>query len=75
MGDINHHNASQLGGVFSSFIILGLGLFWILKSNVREPTSAFLMIFLSAGLVPMFFGSWTIQARVFYDVPFEIPGP
>jgi len=31
------------------------------------------MIFLSAGLLPLFFGSWTIQARVFYDMPFEIP--
>ena len=65
-----HHS---LGGVFSNFIILGLGLFWILKSNMREPATVYLMIFLSAGLVPMFFGSWAIQARVFYDVPFEIP--
>jgi hypothetical protein len=65
-----HHS---LGGVFSNFIILTLGLFWVLKSNMREPSTVFLMIFLSAGLVPLFFGSWSIQARVFYDIPFEIP--
>ena len=65
-----HHS---LGGVFSNFIILILGLFWVLKSNMREPATVFLMIFLSAGLVPLFFGSWAIQARVFYDMPFEIP--
>jgi hypothetical protein len=62
-----------LGGVLSNFIILTLGLFWVFKSNMREPGAAFLMIFLSAGLVPLFFGSWAIQARVFYDMPFEIP--
>jgi hypothetical protein len=63
----------SLGGVFSNFIILTLGLFWILKSNMHEPPTIFLMIFLSAGLVPLFFGNWEIQARVFYDMPFEIP--
>ena len=65
-----HHS---LGGVFSNFIILTLGLFWVLKSNMREPSTIFLMIFLSAGLVPLFFGTWAIQARVFYNIPFEIP--
>jgi hypothetical protein len=63
----------SLGGVFSNFIILLLGLFWLLKSNMREPYTVFLIIFLSAGIVPLFFGTWHIQARVFYDIPFEIP--
>jgi len=63
----------SLGGVFSNFIILILGLVWVLKSNLRNPSDIFLMIFLSIGLVPLFFGNWTVQARVFYDVPFEIP--
>ena len=62
-----------LGGVFSNFIILILGLFWVLKSNMREPGTVFLMIFLSAGLVPLYIGSWTLQTRVLYDMPFEIP--
>jgi hypothetical protein len=63
----------SMGGVFSNFIIFILGLLWVLKSNMRDPGTAFLMIFLSAGLVPLFFGSWSIQARVFYDMPIEIP--
>jgi hypothetical protein len=62
-----------VGGVFSNFIILILGLVWVLKSNIRDPGTVFLMIFLSAGLVALFFGSWSIQARVFYNMPFEIP--
>jgi hypothetical protein len=65
-----HHS---LGGVFSNFIILILGVFWVLKSNMREPATLFLMIFLSAGIIPLFFGGWAIQARVLYDIPFEIP--
>jgi hypothetical protein len=52
----------SLGGVFSNFIIFILGLAWILKSNLREPGTVFLMIFLSIGLIPLFL-----------DVPFEIP--
>jgi hypothetical protein len=63
----------SLGGVFSNFIILLLGVFWVLKSNVREPRAIFLMIFLSAGIVPLSFGWWTLQVRVLYDIPFEIP--
>ncbi len=63
----------SLGGVFSNFIILVLGLFWVLKSNIREPTTIFLIIFLSAGVVPLTFGWWTLQVRVLYDIPFEIP--
>jgi len=63
----------SLGGVFSSFIILVLALFWVLKSNMQNPSTVFIMIFLSAGLVPLYIGSWTLQTRVFYDIPFEIP--
>jgi hypothetical protein len=62
-----------LGGVFSNFIILILGLFWVLRSNMREPGTIFLMIFLSLGLVPLFIGGWVLQVRVFYNMPFEIP--
>src|SRR5215216_3301420 len=64
---------ASLGGVFSNFIILILGLFWVLKSNMREPSTVFLMIFLSVGLIPLNIGSWTLQVRVLYDIPFEIP--
>jgi hypothetical protein len=63
----------SLGGIFSNFIILILGLFWVIKSNMREPATIFLMIFLSAGLVPLYIGDWTLQSRVLYNIPFEIP--
>lgn len=63
----------SFGGVFSNFIILLLALFWVLTSNIREPATIFLMIYFSLGLLPLLVGSLTIQARVFYDMPIEIP--
>jgi hypothetical protein len=65
-----HHS---FGGVFGNFIILTLGLFWVLKSNMRDVSTVFLIIFLSVGLIPLFIGNWVVQARVLYDIPFEIP--
>jgi hypothetical protein len=71
---ILHATAHEsFGGVFSNFIILILALFWVLKSNIREPRTIFLMIFLSVGLLPLYIGSLTLQTRLFYDIPFEIP--
>ena len=63
----------SLGGVLSNFIILILGVFWVLKSKIREPATVFLMIFLSVGMVPLIIGSWTLQVRILYNIPFEIP--
>jgi hypothetical protein len=71
---ILHATAHEsFGGVFSNFIILILALFWVLKSNMREPSTIFLMIFLSVGLLPLYIGSLTLQTRLFYEIPFEIP--
>jgi hypothetical protein len=62
-----------VGGQLSNFIIFSLGLFWLCCSNVRDISTIFLMIFLSVGIVPFLFGDYTIQNRVFYDIPFQIP--
>jgi hypothetical protein len=62
-----------VGGQFSNFIILTLGLYWLFQANFREPSNFFIMIFLSIGLVPFLLGDFKIQTRVFYDIPFQIP--
>jgi hypothetical protein len=64
---------SFVGGLFSNIIILSLGLYWLLRSNLREASSIFLIIYLSAGLIPFLLGDYIIQTRVFYDIPFQIP--
>ena len=62
-----------LGGIFSNFAIYILVIFWSLRSNIKEPRNAFLFIFISIGIIPIFIGDEVIQTRVFYDIPFQIP--
>ncbi|HXX06304.1 MAG TPA: hypothetical protein VEJ68_05755 [Candidatus Bathyarchaeia archaeon] len=61
------------GGQFGNFIVLGLGLYWLIRVDLREPMSLFLTIFLAIGTIPLLFGGQLIQFRVFYDIPFQIP--
>lgn len=61
------------GASFSNIIILILGLYWLLRSNMHDPSGIFFLIFLSIGIFPLFFGNWLIQSRVFYNIPFQIP--
>jgi hypothetical protein len=62
-----------LGGLLGNSIILGLGLYWLFRANYVEPYNIFIIIFLSVGIMPLFFGDWTVQSRVFYNIPFQIP--
>lgn len=61
------------GALFSNFIVLGLALYWVLRCNFREINSIFFLIFFSIGILPLLFGDWIVQSRVFYDIPFQIP--
>jgi hypothetical protein len=58
---------------FSDFMILILALYWLFRSRLDRASNMLLMIFLSVGMPPLFFGDWVIQSRVFYDIPFQIP--
>ncbi|MBD0359823.1 MAG: hypothetical protein ICV56_03815 [Nitrososphaeraceae archaeon] len=64
---------NYLGSLFSNFIFLVLGMYWLFRSNLREPSTIFLIIFLSLGIIPLFFGDWIVQSRVLYNIPFQIP--
>jgi hypothetical protein len=61
------------GNLFSNFIIFILCLFWLFHANLKEISSIFLVIFLSIGSIPLFFGDWVVQSRILYDIPFQIP--
>jgi hypothetical protein len=61
------------GGLFSNFIILILGLYWLFFSRLREPSTILLMAFFSIGTIPLFFGGSEVQARILYNIPFQIP--
>lgn len=61
------------GGVLANIAILGLVMYWLVGSNMRELVSIFIMIFLSTALIPLFIGDYVLQSRVLYDIPFQIP--
>jgi hypothetical protein len=63
----------HVGGLFSNFIILGLCLYWLFFSKMRRTSDIFIIIFMSVGILPLFFGDWIIQTRILYNIPFQIP--
>ena len=62
-----------LGGIFGNLIILSLALYTTLFYKYKNTAGLFILMFLSIGLVPLFFGDRIVQSRVLYDIPFQIP--
>jgi hypothetical protein len=60
-------------GAFSNVILLSLGIYWIFRCRISDSVNIFLVVFLSIGILPLFFGNWLVQSRVFYNIPFQIP--
>src|SRR2546426_4678320 len=61
------------GALFGNFIIFSLGIYWLLRSNSRELSSIFILIFFAMAILPLLFGNDVIQSRMLYDIPFQIP--
>jgi hypothetical protein len=61
------------GGQFSNFIIFALGLYWLFRSNWRQVSDIFVLLFLALAVLPLLVGDSVIQSRVLYDIPFQIP--
>jgi len=61
------------GGAFGNVIIYGLAMYWLIRTPMREVHSALILIFLSLGIIPIFLGTWAVQTRILYDIPFQIP--
>lgn len=68
--DVTQH---YFGGIFGNFIILMLALYWLFRCNLRDVHTIFLIVFMSVGIIPLFFGDPQIQVRALYDTPFQIP--
>jgi len=64
---------SYAGGQLSNFMLLALGIYWILRARLQDLSGIFLLVFFSIGVIPLLFGNYIIQARVLYDIPFQIP--
>jgi hypothetical protein len=62
-----------IGGQFSNFIVIALGLYWLFSSTLRNASNIFLFIFISTAIIPLFVGNSLLQVRVLYNIPFQIP--
>ncbi|WP_148680970.1 hypothetical protein [Candidatus Nitrososphaera gargensis] len=71
--NLTYGTTVYVGGLFANFLILGLGIYWLFTSKLKERENIALVIFLSIGILPFLFGDWVIQTRVFYNIPFQIP--
>jgi len=61
------------GALFGNFIIFSLGIYWLFRSNSRELSSIFVLVFFAMAILPLLFGNDVIQSRMLYDIPFQIP--
>ena len=73
LGTLAETVQTYYGGAYANIAILGLVMYWLVRSNLRELTNIFIMISLSTALIPLFIGDWVLQSRVLYEIPFQIP--
>jgi hypothetical protein len=62
-----------LAGQIANPIILLLVIYWLYNTKIKASYAIFLMIFFSLYAFPLLFGDEAIQARFFYEIPFQIP--
>ena len=73
LGTLAESVQTYYGGALANIVILGLVMYWLIRSQPRELANIFIMIFLSTALIPLFIGDYVLQSRVLYDIPFQIP--
>jgi hypothetical protein len=71
--NLSYTTTTFVGGLFASFIVLALGLYWLVRTKLDSIASVFIVVFLSLGILPFMIGEWVVQTRVFYNIPFQIP--
>lgn len=62
-----------LGGAYSNILIIGLALYAAVALYSKSNYALFVAVFLSLGILPLFFGERDLMSRVLYDIPFQIP--
>ncbi|WP_458747517.1 hypothetical protein [Candidatus Nitrosocosmicus sp. T] len=62
-----------LAGQIANPIILLLVIYWLYTTKIKVNYAIFLIIFFSLFTLPLLFADATIQARFFYEIPFQIP--
>lgn len=63
----------HVGGFLTNTIVLGLLLAWAVKADYHNNSDRFLVSSLFVALIPILFGDFTLQARMIYNIPIQIP--
>lgn len=64
--------AGALSNPFFLFVVL-IGCIVVSLQREQRSTMMFILLFVSLGIIPLFFGDREVMARVLYDIPFQIP--
>ena len=73
LGTLAETVQTYYGGVYANIAILGLVMYWLIRSQTRELANTFLLIFMSTALIPIFIDDYVLQSRALYDTRFRIP--
>jgi len=62
-----------LGGFLTNSALILLLFLWTLKSNYMKNSDRFFLSFIFVAILPILFGDFLVQSRLFYTIPFQIP--
>jgi hypothetical protein len=62
-----------LAGQIANPIILLLIIYWLYITKIKTSYVIFLIVFFSLYTIPILFADAAIQARFFYEIPFQVP--
>lgn len=75
--DLRWNNLTYLftiyvGGYFANAVMLVMALIWMLKARPESNFDRLLMASLFVIVLPVIFGNYVMQTRLFYDVPIHV---
>lgn len=62
-----------LGGFLTNSVIMVLLFIWTLKAKYENDSDRFLLSMLFVSLLPVLFGDFVVQSRIFFNIPLQIP--
>lgn len=62
-----------VGGIFSNLAFLAFTVIWSIYAKINNTFDRIILASLLAGAIPIIFGDFVLQSRIFYDIPIQIP--
>lgn len=62
-----------VGGYLTNSVLLILSLIWVLKAKYSNSFDRIILSYIFVGAIPIIFGDFVMQTRIFYNMPIHIP--